>query len=590
MRGSERTGPEMNGALWFLLTRSLWNGVVFRLKRLRQPKYAIGALLGGAYFYFYFYRFLFRGDFDAPRAPLRDVDLGITPELVVNLGALALFAFTIVFSWVTPASRAALTFSEAEIAYLLPAPISRAGLIRFKLLKSQLGLLLLALLMTLLTGRFARDGHAWLHAGGWWVVFATLQLHRLGASFVLTRLMDRGLSNMWRRLLVLSAIAALAGVLLAWRQSAPAHPDLASLFTGGNLGTYLGELVVTGPAPWLLAPFRLVVSPWFATDAASFVRALWPALAIMALHYVWVMRSEVSFEEASIALSEKRSAFLAARRAGDTRMTLAPRRRKTAVFMLRPTGWVPVAFIWKSWIQAGGQSMFRYGAAIAALLFTVALALHRMENAFVFLPGFVGFSACIAVLFIGPQATAQMMRRELSAGDWLKAAPVRGRQIVLGQLCGPACSGTAVQLAGLGIIWASGFAVDELPPVVFQFTPLIFLTAVIVLPAFNLVTSLVPTAVMLLFPGWFKPGEQRGIEAAGLGIVMMFGQLVFLMLALIPPGLAFFAVGFCVQLIGPTWLAAFCAGLVAAATLAIEGWLGVLILGGVWDRFDPSRE
>ena len=37
--------------------------MVVRAKRLRQPKYLIGAIIGSAYFYFYFYRFLFRGDF-----------------------------------------------------------------------------------------------------------------------------------------------------------------------------------------------------------------------------------------------------------------------------------------------------------------------------------------------------------------------------------------------------------------------------------------------------------------------------------------------------------------------------------------------
>lgn len=580
----------MNPALWFLLTRSLRNAVAFRLKRLRQPKYAIGALLGGAYFYFYFYRFLFRGDFDTHRAPLPAVDLGITPDLALNLAALALFAFTILFAWIMPASRAALAFTEAEIAYLLPAPMSRPALIRFKLLKSQLGLLLLAFLMTLLTGRFARDGHAWLHAGGWWVVFATLQLHRLGASFTLTRLMDRGLSNTRRRLLVIAAMAAVAGVLFVWRQSAPARPDLASIFTSGNLGAYLRDIVATGPAPWLLAPFRFVVQPWFASDGSAFARALGPALAIIVLHYGWVMRADVAFEEASIEMSEKRAAFLAARRGGDMRLTLAPRGRKTAIFTLRPTGWPPVAFVWKSWIQSGGRAVLRYFFVLAGLLLIAALALKRAENAFAFLPGIIGFFACVGVFFAGPQATAQMMRRELNAADWLKTVPVPGWQIVLGQLCGPACSGAAVQLAGLGLIWASGFAVDELPRAVSDVAPTVFLIAVLILPPFNLVTSLVPTAVMLVLPGWFKPGEQRGVEATGLGIIMIVGQLVFLVLALIPPALAFIAVGFAVQFIAAKWLAAVAGALVATVILALEGWLGVLALGRVWDRFDASQE
>ena len=582
----------MNRALWFLLTRSLWNAVVFRFKRLRQPKYAIGALLGCAYFYFYFYRFLFRGDFDRHRAELPPVDLGMTPDLVLNVGAFALLVVTLAVAWLLPASRTALGFTEAEIAWLLPAPLSRRALIRFKLLKSQLGLLLLAFFMTLFTGRFARDGHAWLHTGGWWVVFATLQLHRLGASFTLTRLMDRGLSNARRRLLVLAAMAVVVAALLAWRQSAPERPELASLFQAGQLGPYLHDLATTGPAPWLLAPFRFVVQPWFARDATAFTLALGPALVIMALHYLWVMRADVSFEEASIALSQKRAAFLAARRGGDMRLSLAPRQKNAAVFTLKPTGWAPVAFVWKAWIQAGGRTTLRRGSIITALLLGAAVALQNIPNVngFAFVPGLLGFIACVSVFFAAPQAAAQMMRRELNAADWLKTVPVPGWQIVLGQLFGPACSGAAVQAAGLALIWASGFAATHLPREVLNFAPVAFAAALLILPAFNVVTSLVPTGVMLLFPGWFKPGEQRGIEATGLGLLMVFGQLFFIALALISPALAFAAVGFGVQLITAKWLAALAGAAVAAVILALEAWLGVLALGGVFDRYDASQE
>ena len=44
----------MRGALVFLVTRSFVNVVIFRVKRLRQPKYLAGAVMGGLYFYFTF--------------------------------------------------------------------------------------------------------------------------------------------------------------------------------------------------------------------------------------------------------------------------------------------------------------------------------------------------------------------------------------------------------------------------------------------------------------------------------------------------------------------------------------------------------
>ena len=58
----------------------------------------------------------------------------------------------------TPNERAALTFTEAEVAFLFPAPVSRRTLIHFKLLKSQLGILFATLIFSLLTNRFGRGG------------------------------------------------------------------------------------------------------------------------------------------------------------------------------------------------------------------------------------------------------------------------------------------------------------------------------------------------------------------------------------------------------------------------------------------------
>ena len=60
-------------------------------------------------------------------------------------------------AWIIPHQRAALTFTEAEVAFLFPAPISRRALIHFKLLRSQTAILFTTLLLTLVTNRLG--GH-----------------------------------------------------------------------------------------------------------------------------------------------------------------------------------------------------------------------------------------------------------------------------------------------------------------------------------------------------------------------------------------------------------------------------------------------
>ena len=51
----------MIAALLYLQYHTIRNRLVTRFKRLKQPKYLFGAIVGGLYFYFYFFRYLFRG-------------------------------------------------------------------------------------------------------------------------------------------------------------------------------------------------------------------------------------------------------------------------------------------------------------------------------------------------------------------------------------------------------------------------------------------------------------------------------------------------------------------------------------------------
>jgi hypothetical protein len=584
----------VNRALLFVLGCSLKNAVLVRFKRLRQPKYLVGALLGAAYFYFYFYRFLYLGAYHtgSRRIPSHNPTLALTPETTFDLAALGLLFALVLFAWLIPAERSVVALTEAEVAWLLPAPISRSEFIHFKLLKAQIGLLFFALLMTLVTGRLARDGHAIIHTLGWWMVFAIFRLHRLGASFTLTRLKDRGLGTTRRRILVAAGALAFLATLMAWRQSAPSPPDLSAMINAGRFGPYLRELVSSGPAPALLTPFRLVVRPWFARDAVEFIYTVWPALLIGAVHYVWVIRSAVSFEEASVEFAEKRAAWLAARRSGDLRFRSAPRSANAPLFQLRPEGSVITAFVWKAWLQAGGKRTFRIAAGIIAFFLLLALisSVTREWRAAGYIAGLAGFICVCALVFAGPQATAQSVRRELQAADVLRTAPVAGAQVVLGQMLGPSILWAILQWVGLLLMLLGGFAFDEVPHTASQLLAPGALGAALILLPLNVVAALIPTGVMLVFPGWFRPGEMRGLEATGLGLMMVVAQFVFIVASLIAPALAAFGVGYGVQLFAPLWLAVIAASAVAASTLSIEAWAGTLALGKVFERFDPGSE
>ena len=103
---------------------------------------------------------------------------------------------------------------------------------------------------------------------------------------------------------------------------------------------------------------------------------------------------------------------------------------------------------------------------------------------------------------------------------------------------------------------------------------------------------LIPNLAVLLFPSWFQTGKDapHGIEATGQRLIFMVGQLVVFCLALIPAALLFTALFWAVKYV-TGWVAAVpLASAAAALVLAIEGALGLMLLGRLFEMLDLSTE
>ena len=582
----------MTAALRYLLARSFVNAVRVRITRLRQPKYLAAAILGGAYFYFYFYKFLFAGNF--MRGPQMVPD-----PLWPHVGAAMLLVATILFSWIIPASRAAIAFTEAEIAYLFPAPITRRRLILYKLLKSQLTLLVLAVLMTLITGRFRAGSEAWFRMAGWLIVLNTLNLHRIGASFALQRLKERGMADWKRRLGAVLVVAAVAAGIYYAPGKLPTLPWSTTPGHAPNYTGYVIELATNTPLTYALTPFRWVVQPYFARDAMGFLHALWPAVAILLLHFLWVIRADISFEEAAIGAAQKRAAFLAAHRKGEFRPQTTSKAR-FPLWRLGATGFAPTAFLWKACIKFGGRRSFRLWMFLFVVLFTAAgVARNQVEGKpsgpilFVIIAiGVICYaSLLISLIMIGQQASSQL-RQAMGSLDVVKTYPISGWKIALGELLGAVAVGTLLQWAALAVaaFLVSGFVAKA--PNGMAYLVIASSSLAVLLPGFNLATAILPSAAALLFPGWFKPQDAtgHGLENTGMRLMVGIGQLLAMAIALIP--VAFFAVcawftagQFDVPLL---WKATASVG-VGAAILVMEAALGVVWLGSLYESYDLSQ-
>lgn len=585
----------MYRALFYLQYHSLKNRLLLRLRRLKQPKYLVGGIVGALYFYFYFFRYLFGLGGSRPAA----ASAGITgtPGFYESIGA-CVFFIVVSVAWLVPRDRAALAFTEAEVTFLFPAPVSRRGLIQFKLVRSQAAILFTTFFLMLVTNRFG--GKFWIHAAGWWVILSTLNLHLLGSSFVRTLLLERGISN-WQRRLGILAVLVLVGLgvgLWAWRALPPldtaqwdASQPLDQLLARAQ--HYFHAIITSGPVPYLLYPFRLVIRPYLAPDALAFLRALLPALLILAAHYVWVLRSNVAFEEASVEASQKLAEKVAAVRSGNWQATRQKRKSKRPPFTLRPIGPPITALLWKNLISAGQTFTLRMLLTLGILAVVLGVMVSQMaaSSGVLFAFGMAAVMMLIWSLFLGPQLLRNDLRQDLKVADVLKMYPLSGWQLVLGELLAPAVILTAIQWCL--VVFAVGvFSQTQQPFLGGGGSFAIGLGLIALIPALNIIILLIPNAAVLLFPAWFLPGKEatQGIEATGQRIIFMLGQILVFLLALIPA-----SIGFAVVFFPGRWVLGLMptipiAALVAALVLAGEGALGLLLLGHFFDRFDLSAE
>lgn len=588
-------------ALLYLRLVSLGNLLRSRLKRLRQPKYFIGAVVGFSYLYLFFFRPLSssrKPAHPAANEAMEAAGMALPTDWLPTataMGALVLLLIA-VGMWLVPTQRATLGFSEAEIAFLFPAPIRRRALVHFKLLSAQFRSLVGACLMMLFSNRWSFvGGNALTHALGWWFIFSALSLHQNGASFTLTRLMDQGVGA-WRRRLLVAAIVAAIFAATFLRLGSAAH--LPTLNAGASLQPFADWLTLmanAAPLSWLLWPFRIIAGPFFAATPRDFLWVLAPALGLLALQYGWVVRMATAFEDASVEQSEKKAAQAAARRAGDLHSSHAPTQGRPGPFTLASVGRPELAFLWKNLLSTWPYFSFRVFSICAFLIAAAATWLSRHPSWDSLLAPIAGGTFMILgyTLIAGPQFARQDIRHDLAHADILKTYPLPGWQIILGQLLAPTVILTGiVWLAILGLAFTfrpTDMSLAWLTP---QLRVVVMISFGIIAPALVMLQLLVPNAATLFFPGWSHATRVRGggPEVMGQRMIFFFAQLLTMVFALLPAGAMGALILFILQAFaGSVWAVTVAAGFVFA-TLVGEVAVGVWLLGLRFEKLDLSRE
>jgi ABC-2 type transport system permease protein len=390
------------------------------------------------------------------------------------------------------------------------------------------------------------------------------------------------------------SLTVLGAVLIALTWSIiSALPDVtAAADTQRGAGRIISAIVDAADRPLpaaLTYPFRIMIRPLAAHQLSDWLKALWPALFLLLLHYVWVLRSDTAFEEAAAEYSARRARQLSNRRAGRAAGLPIPVRATPALLSLAPSGWPAGAILWKNLVGVTRTRRVRNTAmALTAAGALVALLSFEPGGTLADIPGWLAASWGALTILIGPQWVRNDLRGDLLKLDLLRSYPIRGWTIVAAEVSASTVVLTIIQLGILLISYLAFLGNRTMTPSLEE-RSLLILLAVVCLPAINFLGLLIQNAGALLYPAWVHLGAARiaGIEALGQNLLMMLTSVTLLALMLaIPAAVA----GGAYLLLNPSigmW-GAVPATVLALGAMGFEAALMIEWLGRIFERTDSA--
>jgi ABC-2 type transport system permease protein len=566
-------------ATLYIMWCSAKNRMRRRLRRLREPRYLIGAVVGAGYLFFAVYgrtRPRRRPPVSGQSPDARAAQSAIASLAVAApaLGGLALLVAAAV-SWVMPFGSGLLEFTPAETEFLFTAPVARRHLLFYRLMRSQWAVFFGALVMSLaypiatIPARVRGLLAVWLILMTAHVFFTGVTLSRPQ----ITR--GSGDSQKLARWMMLAVFGALGVVLV----SVGRHLWEQPILTLTDAYHVVSTVAASGTAHLVLLPFIALVRPLFADGWVEFLKTIPAALLIYVGAIAWVLRADEAFgamtDQLTDARADRPTGKRAAYRVGSLGWTLAL------------TGRPETPFLWKSAQQTfrivDRRVLIRVGAMIAWLTIVVSL-LGRARG----LGQAVGLLATFAAIFasvIGPQVFRVDLRQDLQHLEVLKTWPVRAAAVVRGEMLWPA---TVITV----LAWVFGAVGIFLSAATFSSTTLSLrlaggLAGMILAPAIICAQFTIHNTTALLFPAWVPlgMGRPRGVDAMGQRLFMLGATWLMLIVVVLPGALAGGIVWFAFRrLVG--WWILIPAAIVCTSIVGVEVLMATEMLGPAYERLD----
>ncbi len=582
-------------ALWYLYSRGWRNRWLQQLRRLRQPRYLIGALAMVAYLG----SLLFTPSMSNPATT--DPALFDFRQLLAISG----LSFALGVWWIAAPSDSALAFSNAEVFFLFPAPVSRRTLVQARLFSIQAMLLVQVLIWTLLLRREGSALPGVLRAIGLWVLFTTVSLHRLGATLARTHAPD---APQRQPVAKVAAILYLGALAIAMILAAPLALDIWREFSppdDGNPALVFRRLLPARQAIQsllddrlvhaLLWPIRAATQPAFAANTTAWLAAIPAALLVLGLHYLWILRDPQPFEELALGSSARFADRVARLRRGSTFNTADVSRLR---WTLSLHGAPAVSLVWKN-VTAAVRT-FRPRAlvvSVVALVFIVLLANqlgvtdNTSSDSIRTTLSTLYFSVFAGALLTAPAWFRLDLRHDLGHLPFLKTVPLPAHTIVATEIL----TATLIATTAMVLFFAPpAFLVlrgigGPLGPLGVS---LVVVGGAAAVGAINLLHITLYNAIALWLPAWV-PLNQGGAATGGASVVgqvyiTLLAILFSLSLLLAVPSAAAWGL---VRLLGdtrvPVSIVAVLALVVALVIIVLE-WLALArLLGKALDRLEP---
>lgn len=565
-------------ALLYLSWNSARNRFLSAFRRVRSPRYAVALIVGGLYIYGFLWR-----PVTYPGAT--NFLLSQPSEMLITL----LAVLTLMGPWVFGSDTLALAFTQAEVSMLFPAPITRRGLIGHKLFRAQMTVLVNAAIWVFVLRRGGNYLPSPLRAVGVWILFSTLNLHRLGAALVQSSLKEHGRAgakrNWWSILLFgLVGASLVAGFVMNRRQ-------LLGTTGMGDFFVAVAHVLAQPPASIGLWPFHLVVAPTFARSIAAWRHAIIPAAAVMGLHVFWVLRSDAAFEDAALEASEARARRMDAIRS--RRSIVVPKGSSAAktTMRLKALGHPAMAIFWKNilCLRRTAQLRLLIGPAGMAIAFGAALSSGARDLSLMIAATATTFASLLIVF--GGRIIRNDLRHDMLHLPLLKSVPVRSSDIVLAEVASAALPMVVLQLVVLFVAYAASLSTTRVT-LSLDVRLAILAASPFVTIALNGALITIQNGMAILFPAWIRLGAavSTGVEALGQNVLAMIANLFTLLVALIPPTvLAAMTFQLVSKSVEPGIFTVWLPLVVAAVILALETYAAMLWLGRAFTRAEPLQ-